>query len=578
MRFADLILARGLVNENQLEQARVAANGLRLDQSLVRLGFLREQQVLELLGETLSIEVISLADRPIESETLNTVSSKLIFRKQVLPVGRRNGTLLIATSNPFDIETLDEIHALTGLMVEPVLAPSDEIANVIKNNFGVGGETVGALLGSDQFQVVENQDAEGDADELAQEATVVKLVNEILVDAIEQRSSDVHLEPTKGGLRIRYRVDGVLQVQSLPPAIHRFALAIISRLKIMARLNIAEKRLPQDGRIQLRGQGRDVDIRVSIIPMAFGEGVVLRILDKGRMNFNLTGVGMMADHYKIWRELIALPHGILLVTGPTGSGKTTTLYSALNEIATDQIKVITVEDPVEYQFDRIQQIEVHAKIGLTFAAGLRSILRHDPDVVLIGEIRDLETAEIAIQAALTGHLVFSTLHTNDSAGAFTRLTDMGVEPFLASSTVEAVLAQRLVRVICSQCRENYVADPIDLPLDFPLKNQEVVLQRGTGCRVCRQRGYRGRQGIFELLRVSDNIRELVVNRVSSTTIKAQAVREGLTTLRKDAWRKLLSGLTTLEEVLRITKADEYIPTMTAASATVSADSAASAAL
>jgi general secretion pathway protein E/type IV pilus assembly protein PilB len=291
--------------------------------------------------------------------------------------------------------------------------------------------------------------------------------------------------------------------------------------------------------------------------MTFGEGVVLRILDKSRMKFDLRGIGMNEDHYSLWSQLIQLPHGILLVTGPTGSGKSTTLYSALQEIAKDDIKIITVEDPVEYQFDRIQQIQVHTKIGLTFAAGLRSILRHDPDVVLIGEIRDLETAEIAIQAALTGHLVFSTLHTNDSSGAFTRLTDMGVEPFLASSTVEAVLAQRLVRTICPDCKSTYVPERKDLPLDYPYRNElDREITRGKGCRSCNQTGYRGRKGIFELLPVSDAIRKMVTDRESSTVIKTQALHEGLITLRQDGWRKLDTGMTTLEEVLRVTKSDE----------------------
>lgn len=564
MRFEDLLIDRGLITEAQLAEAREATGkGLRLDQAVVHLGLLPESEVLKLLGMSLGLEVISLADCRIDPQVLGTVSSKVIFKQQVVPVRRENGSLIVATSNPFDIYTLDEIHALTGLHVEPVLAPSDEIATVIKNHFGVGGETVGALVGdANPFQLIDQQAKGDDWDELAEEASVVKLVNEILMEAIDQRTSDVHIEPTQVGLRIRYRIDGVLQVQSLPPEIHRFAPAIVSRLKIMAKLNIAEKRLPQDGRIQLRGRGRDIDIRVSIIPMSGGEGVVLRILDKGSMSFRLQDVGMQSDHYRLWRTLIELPHGILLVTGPTGSGKTTTLYCALQEIAKDEIKIITVEDPVEYHFDKIQQIGVHPKIGLTFAAGLRSILRHDPDVVLIGEIRDLETAEIATQAALTGHLVLSTLHTNDAASAFTRLTDMGVEPFLVSSTVEAVMAQRLVRRICPECKESYVPDPLELPVDFPVDlngdGANTLLYRGEGCRNCRHTGYRGRQGIFELLPISDPIRELVVDRASAARIKAQALAEGMVTLRQDGWRRMLAGETTVSEVLRVTKSDSAL--------------------
>ncbi|MGL4464547.1 MAG: GspE/PulE family protein [Planctomycetia bacterium] len=568
MHFDDLLVRHGLLTVSQLEQARAASAGRRLDQTLVALGFVDEDQLLAAFGEAMGMDVVSLADRAPAPELLAVVPPKLIFRRQVFPIERRNGTLRVATRDPFDLEALDDVHEATGLHIEPVLARGEEIAGAIKKHFGVGGETVGALVGRDQFQIVEDGSKDADADELAEEASVVRLVNEILQEAIEQRTSDVHIEPARNGFRLRYRIDGVLQVQSLPPAIHRFAPAIVSRLKIMARLNIAEKRLPQDGRIQLRGQGRDVDIRVSIIPMAMGEGVVLRILDKGRMKFSMAAVGMSGPLYSVWTDLITRPHGILLVTGPTGSGKTTTLYSALSEIADDETKIITCEDPVEYQFDGIQQIEVHTKIGLTFAAGLRSILRHDPDVVLIGEIRDRETAEIATQAALTGHLVFSTLHTNDAAGAFTRLTDMGVEPFLVASTVEAVLAQRLVRVLCPDCKKAYEPDPnhlaTELPPDFPLdlwsKRDETgaspTIYQPVGCRNCRQRGYNGRRGIFELLTVNENIRDLVVERASSMAIKTEGRRNGLTTLRDDAWRLLLTGQTSVEDVLRVTKADE----------------------
>ena len=561
MRLDDLLVDEHLLTPEQLAAAREAvSDGTRLDEAIVQLGLLSEREVLEALAKGLGLRVVSLLDRRIDPEILQAVSSKIIFRQQVLPIERHNGSLTVATRNPFDIFTLDEIHSATGLHVEPVLALGDEIATVIKSHFGVGGETVGELLGqSDRFSLDDVGQAVGeDFDKLAEEASVVKLVNEILLEAVEQRTSDVHIEPATTGLRIRYRIDGVLQKQALPAQIHRFAPAIVSRLKIMARLNIAEKRLPQDGRIEMRVRGREIDIRVSVIPMALGEGVVLRILDKRGMEFGLRQIGMMEDHYRLWRSLIELPHGILLVTGPTGSGKTTTLYSALQEIATDEIKIITVEDPVEYHFDAIQQIQVQPKIGLTFAAGLRSILRHDPDVILIGEIRDLETAESATQSALTGHLVLSTLHTNDASGAFTRLTDMGVEPFLVASTVEAVMAQRLVRLVCPECKASYQPDPRDLPPDFPHDGDAVTLQRGAGCPDCRQTGYRGRQGIFELLPVSDPIRELMIQRASSAAIKTQALREGLVTLRQDAWRHLLAGVTTIDEVLRVSKSDESI--------------------
>ncbi|MFN7628135.1 MAG: GspE/PulE family protein, partial [Pirellula sp.] len=390
----------------------------------------------------------------------------------------------------------------------------------------------------------------------AQEASVVRLVNEILVEAIDARSSDVHIESQAAGIVIRYRIDGILQNQPVPPEINRFQAAIISRLKIMAKLNIAEKRLPQDGRIKLRVHGREIDIRVSVIPMIHGESLVMRILDKGAMKFDLRSLGMGEETYRIFSELIRIPHGIILVTGPTGSGKTTTLYSSLLEIRSPENKIITTEDPVEYQLDGINQIQVHPKIGLTFAASLRSILRHDPDIVLVGEIRDAETAENAIQASLTGHTVFSTLHTNDAAGAFTRIVDMGVEPFLVASTVEGIMAQRLVRRLCPECKESYHPTKDELPRDFPLEKLDgKPLFRAQGCRTCRGLGYSGRFGIYELLITNEEIRQLAHDRASSFEIKQLALTHGMLTLRMDAFRKVLEGTTSMDEVLRATKGD-----------------------
>jgi general secretion pathway protein E/type IV pilus assembly protein PilB len=348
----------------------------------------------------------------------------------------------------------------------------------------------------------------------------------------------------------------MLHPQPVPPEINRFEAAIVSRLKIMSRLNIAEKRLPQDGRMKLKVQGREVDVRVSVIPMIHGEGIVMRILDKGSMVFELRKLGMSEDIYKQYSELIRLPHGIVLVTGPTGSGKTTTLYSSLIEINQPDTKIITTEDPVEYQLDGINQIQVHHKIGLTFAASLRSILRHDPDVVLVGEIRDLETAENAIQASLTGHMVFSTLHTNDASGAYTRMTDMGVEPFLVASTVEAVMAQRLVRRLCVHCKKPVVPIQEDLPADFPWeKMANPKLFEAVGCRECRTSGYRGRLGIYELLITTDEVRQLANDRASSWKIKDAAIKAGMITLRQDGWRKVIAGDTSIDEVAITTKSD-----------------------
>ena len=407
----------------------------------------------------------------------------------------------------------------------------------------------------------------------SQESTVVRLVNEILLEAIQSRTSDIHIETSEQEISIRYRTDGVLIPQQLSPEALQSAVMIISRLKVMANLDIAERRLPQDGRIAVKVGGRDIDIRVSIIPSIYGEGIVMRILDKTSMKFSLRGLGMAPSNYEMFSNLIHLPHGLILITGPTGSGKTTTLYSALTTINKPGMKIITAEDPVEYRLNGISQIQINEKIGLTFASLLRRILRHDPDVVLVGEMRDLETVEIALQAAMTGHLVFSTLHTNDAAGAYTRLLSQGVEPFLVSSCVDAVIAQRLVRNLCKHCKQAYDPDPDELPEDFPLEalqegqNSAVrsvlkgsgagdgKIYRAVGCPHCRNVGYRGRSGVFELLGSSNRVRELVERNTTAWEIKRTAVQEGMLTLRMDGWRKVLIGETSVEEVVRVTKAD-----------------------
>jgi type II secretion system protein E len=562
MESGEILLRKGLLNQQQLEQSRHAqTEGTRLDQAAVELGFVSEEAALRALGEEVGLEYVDLAEAEIDLSLLPTFPQKFIHRESLFPIHQTNGTLVVATNDPFNLYPLDELALTTGLTVTPVLASRAEIAKLIKTHLGVGSETVEGLLAQtadDQVELLDKIETDGsELSEMAQEPSVVRLVNEILLEAIESRASDIHIESQPSGLRVRYRIDGVLHPQPVPPEISRFQAAMISRLKIMSRLNIAERRLPQDGRIQLKVSGREVDVRVSVIPMIHGEGIVLRLLDKGAMEFSLGKLGMEDDLYRTYKELIRLPHGIILVTGPTGSGKTTTLYSSLLEIHSEDTKIITTEDPVEYRLEGINQIQVHPKIGLTFAHSLRSILRHDPDIVLIGEIRDLETAENAIQASLTGHLVFSTLHTNDAAGAFTRLTDMGVEAFLVSSTVEAVMAQRLVRTLCSECKEPYRPSPDQLPRDFPVKQlaEGATIYRPVGCRACRHVGYLGRVGVFELLLSSDRIRQLAHDRASTWAIRQAALDEGMFTLRQDGWRKVLTGRTTIDEVLRVTKGD-----------------------
>ncbi|UUO04486.1 Flp pilus assembly complex ATPase component TadA [Blastopirellula sp. J2-11] len=558
------MVRHGLISAEQLEIVRREQKlpGDAIERA-VELGFVEEEDALKALGVEVGLDFVDLTTADIDLSLLKTLPQRLIYRQSLFPLQRRNGSVIVATSDPFDLYPLDEVAAVTGLSVVPVLASRVEIAKLIKANLGVGGETVEGLLalkeedGDNDIELLDDIESDGsELSEMAQEASVVRLVNEIMFEAIESRASDVHIESQGNGLVVRYRIDGMLHSQPVPPEINYFQAAIISRLKIMSRLNIAEKRLPQDGRIKLKVRGREIDIRVSMIPMIHGESIVMRILDKGSLSFDLRTLGMDEDVYQQFKSIISLPHGIVLVTGPTGSGKTTTLYSSLLEIQDESTKIITTEDPVEYQLDGINQIQVHPKIGLTFAASLRSILRHDPDVVLVGEIRDKETAENAVQASLTGHLVFSTLHTNDAAGAFARMIDMGVEPFLIASTIEGVMAQRLVRKLCPHCKVAYVPKRGELPADFPWDDFIAAggkLQQPTGCRQCRGVGYRGRMGIYELLITTEEIRELAHEGLSTHKIKQIAKKNGMLTLRQYGWRKALSGDSSVEEILRVTK-------------------------
>jgi len=558
MDIGNVLVRRGALTREQLQAALPLVNGTRLDRALIEHGIITEEAALRALAAEFGMRFVEVKKEQIDRELLMQFPTTAVFRHSLLPLQRHNGSVIVATSDPFNLEALEELSAASGFPLEPVLACRVDVVEMIKDHLGVGGDTLNALVAQRAAEGVEvlseiSHD-EGDLEQMAEAASVIKLVNELLIEALDQGASDVHIEPQENGLIIRYRVDGVLRIQPVPESISHFFAAIVTRLKIMSKLNIAEKRVPQDGRIKLKVSGREIDVRVSIIPMIYGEGVVLRLLDKGRMVFNLANVGMPPDLAKTFHELIGMPHGILLVTGPTGSGKSTTLYSALNEIKDPAIKIITVEDPVEYHMPGISQIQVHPKVGLTFAAGLRSILRHDPDVILIGEIRDGETAESAIQASLTGHLVFSTLHTNDAPGAFTRLVDMGVEPYLVASTVEGVLAQRLVRVLCKHCREKYHPEPGSLPVDFPDQNPEF-LYRAVGCRECRNSGFAGRRAIFELLRTDPEIGRMCVARASAGTIRDYALKKGMLTLRQSGFSRVLDGTTSLDEVLRITKRD-----------------------
>ena len=557
MRLGEILVKRGRLTQEQLDQAidEKSNRAERLGQALVRLKMATEADVYEALAEQAGIPFVKLEGLELSADLLESVPVKLVFGRKILPVGRENGTLRIAIPDPLDFVLVDELRVLLRKDVVPLAAAPTEIEKLIRKYYGVGADEIDQMLTAarDELEVLSDADAEnGDVMQMAEDASLIKFVNQIIIEAVRDNASDVHIEPMEHELRVRYRIDGVLHAMPVPAAIKRFQPAIVSRIKIMSGLNIAEKRLPQDGRIKIKVLGREIDIRVSAIPNIHGEGVVLRILDRTTVLLDLEQLGMREDTRQIWDRLIHQPHGILLVTGPTGSGKTTTLYAALKCINTVEQKIITVEDPVEYQMEGIKQIQVRPKIGLTFASSMRSILRHDPDIILVGEIRDLETAQIAVQASLTGHLVLSTLHTNDAPSAITRLIDMGIEPFLVSSTVEGLMAQRLVRRICTDCKKEAPVDPVVRVLvPDDIKKSWI----GDGCEACRNTGYRGRIGIFELSRVSDALREIIVKHESSSRIKKQTIKDGMQTMREDGWNRVRSGDTTIHEILRITKAD-----------------------
>jgi general secretion pathway protein E len=520
-----------------------------------------EEDVLRWLAGEYGLSYTALEDVEPDRQLLSLFPARLLLKEELLPLRRLNGTVEVATSRLFATQGLDALKTMTGLTLKPVLASSEAIQREMKKRLGVGADTIDTLGEGASFQVVdENPEEDTNLDTAAEDASIIRFVNQVLRDAIELRASDIHLEPFEDELRIRYRIDGVLQDVPVPAQIKRFQPAIVSRVKILSHLNIAEKRLPQDGRIKIRIDESEVDIRVSVIPMLHGEAVVMRLL---RQNSTLRGMrelGMDSRELQCFQRVLQLPHGIILVTGPTGSGKTSTLYTALNTINDSVRKIITIEDPVEYQLRGVNQIQVSEKAGLTFARGLRSILRHDPDVILIGEIRDQETAQIAVQASLTGHLVFSTLHTNDAPGAVTRLVDMGVEPYLVASSLEAVLAQRLVRVLCTHCKQedhSPAAEAFKADVGIPAN---ATIYRSVGCRECRQTGFYGRHAIFEWMDTDNEIRQLILKRGSSDAIRDAARHAGMRTLAEDGWRLVRLGTTTVEEVLSVTTAKEVART------------------
>jgi general secretion pathway protein E len=555
-RLGEILVHERLTTPEVVDRAlmRSRATGERVGEALVALGAIKDDDVLRALAVQQGLAYLTRDELPSPLPIVKNLSPKYLRQYTVCPVSVEGNVLTIATADPLNPVIVDDLGQSTGLAVKVVVSPADAITEAIDRTYDGVATPLQRIVEGMEDDRVDGVDEDVDhLRDMAFEAPVVRLVNLLIEGAIGAEASDIHIEPFEDTLRIRYRIDGILFDQEAPP--RRLQAAVTSRVKLMAEMNIAERRLPQDGRIRVTLHGRRVDIRVSTIPTVHGESIVMRLLDRQSVFLELEKLGFGASMLPTFESMIRRPHGIVLVTGPTGSGKTTTLYAALDKINSPDRKIITVEDPVEYQLKGVNQIPVKPKIGLTFATGLRHIVRQDPDVILIGEVRDLETAEIAIQASLTGHLVFSTLHTNDAPGAITRLQDMGVEPYLVSSVLEGVLAQRLVRRICAACRATDSPAAGDLSALGIAGTAGVRLYRGRGCDECRGTGYRGRTGIYELFPISEDARGLILRRAPTREIRRAALEAGMITLRLDGWAKACEGVTTVEEVLRVTQED-----------------------
>jgi len=561
----DTILAEALrekgffLSENLDELLKEAdLTGESLQDILIRKKILSEKDILTILSEKLKVPFLDLSHVSIEKRVLEKVPLRIASYYRFLPIGIKDRTLIIAVSSPLEIKTQDEIRTQLGLDIEFVLALSKDILEGLKNYYGFAAETVKEIVTSSKDTSPFKEKIE-DIEKLSEDASVIKLVNQIILEGWKKRATDIHIEPYRNSVALRYRIDGILYDAPVPPEMNNLLNAIISRIKIMSNLNIVERRLPQDGRAIVKVQEQVLDLRISTMPTSFGESVVIRILPT-KMLFSLEKLGLSSEDLRTFESLIQKPHGIIFVTGPTGSGKTTTLYACLNKINTRDRKIITLEDPIEYEMQGITQIQVMPEIGLDFSRGLRSVLRHDPDVIMVGEVRDLETAEIAIRVALTGHLVFSTLHTNDAPSGITRLLDIGVEPYLLASSVEAFIAQRLIRLICPECKYEDVSFPQEIKdiiaRDLKITSNEVRVFRGKGCHHCNFTGFFGRTAIYEILKVDEIIKDLIIKKAPALRIKRVAISRGMRTLRMDGWRKVVSGLTTPEEVMRVTPAEE----------------------
>ena len=561
----EILLDVGLISREHLQAAREQSqrDNTSVVAVLIKNGVVSQVDVTKTLANQFGMEFVQLADYRVPDDVLALVPRHVARRYKIVPVAKHDGTLTIAISDPLDVDTVDSLRYLLKINVEPVVAAQAEIEAALSRYYGTADETVENMLQEitegeiDLAAAVKTSDTKLDENaETDTDAPIIKLVGLMIMEAYRNRASDIHIEPLEKRLRVRYRIDGVLHEVDNPPK--RLQPAIISRIKIMSNMSIAEKRVPQDGRIQIPVMGRTLDLRVSALPSNHGETIVMRILDKTSLLLGLGDLGFFSDDQEKMNKLIAAPDGIFLVTGPTGSGKTTTLYACLNSINKPDRKIITVEDPVEYQLAGINQVQVNADINLTFGAALRAILRQAPNIVMIGEIRDLETANIAVQASLTGHLVFSTLHTNDAPSAVTRLIDMGVKPFLVASAVRAIMAQRLLRRVCAKCREPYTPTAYEMQMLklSPEELQKTTLYKGRGCGDCGRTGYRGRVGIYEIFMIDEEVRNLVYEKVPANVLRVRAREMGMRTLREDGVRKVMSGLTTPEEVIMVTQGDQ----------------------
>jgi type II secretory ATPase GspE/PulE/Tfp pilus assembly ATPase PilB-like protein len=554
LKLGELLIKRGVLTQGQLDLALREHNksGELLGKALIRLGYISEDQLLITLAEQLAIPFLAtLKDKPVSEDVIKAVPARFVWHYKFMPLALKGNNLTIAVSNPLDVWPTEDIKFHLGFEVDVVLAVESEIMASIKAYYGLGAAIVEGIL-DDGITVLDSA-----PEKMALDASVVKLVNQLLAEAIQSRATDIHIEPYRDRVKVRYRIDGILYDVPVPETIKQLHLAITSRIKIIANMDIVERRLPQDGRAKVKLGEMDVDLRISIIPTLYGENLVIRILPT-EMLFNTKDLGFGSKDMLLIEELLEKPHGIIFLTGPTGSGKTTTLYSFLSKLNKPDVKIITVEDPIEYELIGVTQLQVNAKIGLTFAGALRNLLRHDPDVMMIGEVRDLETAELAIRTALTGHLVFSTLHTNDASSGVTRLIDMGLEPYLVASSVQAFIAQRLVRTVCSGCKTQ-------VPLKEVLKAKEIArdafetverpefIYKGKGCEACKFTGYKGRMAIYEILTINEVIRQLVIDKASASQIKKKAIEQGLRTLMQEGWAKIREGLTTPEEVMRVTE-------------------------